>query len=101
MSKHRNALDRAESERLAYLMEECSEAIQICAKVLRHGYESCNPLDPQGTNRELLQSELADVLNAIQMMATATDINMACIMSSRDRDRSRYFHFQQQEHGNE
>ena len=36
-----------EEERIFLLMEECAEVIQICRKILRHGYEFFNPDDPE------------------------------------------------------
>lgn len=61
-------LTDAERELLALLMEECGEVVQVIGKILRHGYDSCNPLDPESpSNRELLERELGDV-GAAQLM---------------------------------
>ena len=38
-----NGLGAAELERLAFLAEECAEAIQVVAKIVRHGWESRDP----------------------------------------------------------
>ena len=58
-----------ELERLAILAEECAEVQQIVMKIIRHGYNSCNPFDENKTeNRELLEKELGDLLFAIQLM---------------------------------
>jgi hypothetical protein len=51
---HFNRLTPAEAERLALLLEELGEAQQIIGKILRHGYESYHPDDPETTNRTLL-----------------------------------------------
>lgn len=66
---HFNELTPAEAERLAMLSEECAEVIQAVSKILRHGYESVNPLEPEkGTNREQLGRELIDVFAVLLLM---------------------------------
>lgn len=70
-------LTPAEYERLAILMEEMGEAIQIIGKVLRHGYEGHHPDTPLTTNRALLEMELGDVRAAIILMMEAKDLNGA------------------------
>lgn len=91
MSEHFNRLTPAEHERLAYLMEECGEVIQIIGKIMRHGYESRDPTkatptfdDNRGgqdgwrntspTNRQMLESELGDVRRGIAMLTMAGDV---------------------------
>ena len=70
-----NKLTPAEIERLAYLSEECGEVIQVIGKILRHGYESYHPHDPNKiTNRELLMSEIFDMLRGVGMLQRANDI---------------------------
>lgn len=65
-----NKLTPAETERLAYLMEECAEVIQIIGKIQRHGYNSYNPFDEKKLdNRALLNMELSDVLKAMTRIA--------------------------------
>ena len=54
-------LTPAEAGRLAMLAEECAEVIQIVGKILRHGYDSYHPADPETTNRDLLAKELTDI----------------------------------------
>lgn len=44
--QHFNGLTPAEAERLALLSEELGEAQQAIGKILRHGYDSSNPVDP-------------------------------------------------------
>lgn len=58
--KHFNGLTPAEAERLAMLAEEAGEIIQVVGKILRHGYESHHPLQPNVSNRDLLTKEVAD-----------------------------------------
>lgn len=75
-TEHFNNLNESETERLSILLEECSEVIQICGKILRHGYESFNPFDKDKvTNRVLLAKELGDVLLALEMLKDSGDIN--------------------------
>ena len=56
------------------LLEEAGEVIQICGKILRHGYDSSNPLDHTGTNKELLEKELQDLYTLIYIMSERNDI---------------------------
>lgn len=74
---HFNRLTPAEAERLALLAEECAEVIQVVGKVLRHGYESHNPVfdADQSTNRQLLQKELGDLRAATRLMIRETDVS--------------------------
>lgn len=68
-------MTEAEKERLAMLAEECAEVIQVVGKILRHGYESYHPDDPQRvTNRDLLIKELADIDSIIYGMSLNFDI---------------------------
>ena len=76
-----NGLTRAQEERLAILLEELGEAQQAIGKILRHGYDSCNPLlepedgNPKTCNREDLEKELGDVLFAIELLQIEKDIS--------------------------
>lgn len=74
MTQHFNGLSPAEAERLAMLAEEAAEVAQIAMKILRQGYESYHPHDPQKrTNRELLHTEMADMTAVWSMMRRAGD----------------------------
>lgn len=83
MSRPFNQLTPAEDERLAFLIEECSEVIKAAAKIQRHGFESKDPTipveDKPPTNRETLELEMGDVLAAINMTFAAGDTNAANI----------------------
>ena len=76
-----NGLTRAQEERLAILLEELGEAQQAIGKILRHGYDSCNPLlepedgNPKTCNREDLEKELGDVRFAIELLQIEKDIS--------------------------
>ena len=75
-----NGLTSAEAERLALLAEECGEVIQAVAKILRHGYASTHPDRPDaGTNRDMLERELADLRAAEHLMIEAGDVYDASI----------------------
>lgn len=72
-----NKLIPAQTERLAYLAEECGEVIQIVGKILRHGYDSYNPYDPnKESNKTLLETELNDILKAISRLKDNNDIHI-------------------------
>ena len=73
MSEHFNKLTPAEAERIALLMEECGEVVQICGKILRHGFESRHPTGTT-TNRTELAKELGDVEAAVLIMNNTGDI---------------------------
>lgn len=71
-----NELTPAETERLAILAEEMGEAVQVIGKILRHGYESRNPLDKKSkSNRANLELELGDVISAINRMVRENDVD--------------------------
>lgn len=82
MSEHFNSLSPAEVERLALLMEECGEVIQVIGKVLRHGYASYHP-DTGKTNREDLERELGDLWAACSLMTGAGDISLSKVCDSK------------------
>jgi NTP pyrophosphatase (non-canonical NTP hydrolase) len=79
-SRFSNELSDAQLERLAILSEELGEAQQAIGKILRHGYESVNPLlpsDQQVFNRAALERECGDIYEAILMLCHAGDISDA------------------------
>lgn len=80
-----NKLTPAETERLAILAEELSEAIQIVGKILRHGFDSYNPFDKSKTeNHILLSKELGHVQFAISQLTAAGDLSPHSIDHYRD-----------------
>lgn len=70
-----NQLTPAKAERLALLAEECGEVVQIIGKILRRGYESFHPDNPDMTNRQLLEKEIGDVMAAADLMVNAGDVD--------------------------
>ena len=84
-----SGLTQQEIERLALLAEELAESIQVVGKILRHGYESVNPLASNPTtNRYDLHKELGDVKAAIHLMQANKDLDEKCI-SDFERDKLR------------
>lgn len=80
-----NKLSDAENERLALLLEECGEVIQIIGKIQRHGYDSHDPTDEGGpSNRKLLEREIADVVQAVDLLAGAEDIDPLSVATRLD-----------------
>ena len=97
--QHFNRLTPAELERLAILGEECAEVGHMIGKILRHGYQSYDPIpghDPT-QNRFLLEKELSDVMWIVRAMCEAHDINAERIekRSTEKESRARkYLHHQ-------
>lgn len=98
MTEHFNKLTEAEQERLVLLMEECSEVIQACSKILRHGYESMNYLLPgAATNRADLEREIGDMLSCVRRLELKNDIEVDTIgfgYLTRIQDKERFLHHQ-------
>ena len=96
-----NGLTPAEAERLALLMEECGEVVQIIGKVLRHGYESRHP-DGGPTNREMLEREIGDVRAAWRLLIREDDISEAAVARAyvdKTTRMHRYLHHQETNDG--
>ena len=86
--KFSNELTDAEVERLSVLLEELGEAQQCIGKILRHGYESYNPVVNTGmTNRRELERELGDVREAIGMLCRAKDVNLQSVEMREEEKR--------------
>lgn len=98
MTKFTNELTDAETERLAILLEELGEAQQCIGKILRHGYESYNPVVDTGrTNRRELEQELGDIVYVIMLMSGNRDVSRAAIERRSDEKREKikqYLHHQ-------
>ena len=98
MTKHFNALTEGEQERLSILLEELGEAQQCIGKILRHGYESYNPVVDTGmTNRRELERELGDIYAAIQMLIDKRDVNEIGIkwrMGEKQKSIKQWLHHQ-------
>jgi len=99
MSGHFNRLTPAEAERLALLIEECGEVILAAGKVLRHGYESYNPLidGTPPTNRADLAKELGHLRHAMLLLTYHHDVNgtdVARSAAQKGATISRWLHHQ-------
>lgn len=96
--KYSNNLSDAELERLAYLAEECGEVIQVIGKIIRHGYESHNPFDPETkSNRTLLTMELTNVLQAMTRMKVNQDQPGLLIQEINYHNKNAWWHHQTEE----
>jgi len=99
-----NGLSKAQIERLAILVEELGEAQQAVGKILRHGYDSYNPLlepdsdgNPVTCNREDLEKELGDVYYAILMLRESKDVSWINILQRSEEKAEKikpYLHHQ-------
>jgi hypothetical protein len=95
-----NGLSSAEEERLALAIEEMGEAIQIAAKVLRHGWQPVDhAVDPpiEYDNRALFEKEMGQVMHAARLMCAKGDVSGERIQESMDeREKSvkKYLHHQ-------
>lgn len=98
MNRPFSELSDAEAERLAILLEELGEAQQCIGKILRHGYDSYNPVVDTGmTNRRELERELGDVYEAILMLCRAKDVNEAGVnarQAAKHESIQRWLHHQ-------
>ncbi len=98
MPEHFNELTAAQDERLAVLIEECGEVLQVIGKIQRHGYASWNPDDPtRKTNRQWLEEEMGHLYAALAAMLDAEDFSWPEMAKSRDAKRmsiGRWLHHQ-------
>lgn len=97
-----NNLTPEEAERLAMLSEECAEVIQIVGKILRHGYDSYHPNNPNVSNRQHLEEEIMDVHAVVQMMKVRGDVeapDVGAYMAGRIGRKLRYSHHQRNDDG--
>ena len=69
-------LTKAEEERLRLLQEEAAEVIQAVSKILRFGWSSKHPSNPEGpTNKEHLEVEIGGMGAVLDLMVDADDID--------------------------
>lgn len=100
--KYFNDLTPAQLERLAILGEELAEAAQIVGKILRHGWFSYSPFNPEVNNRQLLEKELGHVMHSVDRLAKAEEVNLGAVNAhSKVKAESikRYLHHQNGEDG--
>ena len=90
-----NKLTPAQVERLAYLIEECSEVQHMACKILRHGYDTYDPTSKNPThNRLMLCNELADFHNAVELLLSSKDLYRDEIERCIKPYTGRYMHHQ-------
>lgn len=81
-----NGLTPAETERLAILMEEASEVVKVCAKILRHGWfptdRSVSPVVAYD-NRHDLELEMGDYAQAQEQLVTSGDVSADAIVDAQ------------------
>ncbi len=86
------AVTQAQMERLAFLIEECGEAMLAATKIMRFGFDSYHPDDPtRETNRHRLFREMTDVMASYDILVRAGDIHyhVPKITAARERKLSR------------
>lgn len=95
-----NRLSPAEAERLAMLAEECGEIVQVVGKILRHGYQSHHPDDPETTNLSLLRKELGDLFAVLDLMEDEglSEARFEAVCALREQ-KLRYAHHQEDDDG--
>lgn len=92
-----NKLTPAEAERLAWLIEECSEVQKAATKILRHGYEGKDPTNPDHLgNRHDLTDELADLIAAVLLMDAKNDIVVSEALAKAQARHGKYLHHQEE-----
>lgn len=80
--EHFNKLTPAEDERLALLVEEMGEVLQVIGKIQRHGYDNFHPDHPEITNRNDLEKELGHVRAITDMLVGNKDVDWDAIRRS-------------------
>lgn len=94
-------MNEAQRERLVILIEEAGEVIQAATKILRHGYDSYHPKDPEQTpNRTQLVEELIDLLSIMDAMEFNGDMSIsdksnAASLEYRWQEKLKYTHHQE------
>lgn len=90
-------LTKEQQERLALLIEECAEVQQAATKILRHGFESINPDDPdKTTNRWALEKEISHLQIALELLRINADtdpINISWHMRKKRDTINNWLHF--------
>lgn len=76
-SKHKSKVSSAQEERLLLLMEECAEVSQAASKIIRFGFESKHPDNPQGpTNRVHLETEIGGLCAILELLENNKEISL-------------------------
>ena len=84
MSVKFNNLTPQQEEQLACLAEEAAEVVQCVTKILRHGYQSTDPTNPQSlTNRADLEKELGNLMAVVWVLNQNNELNISRISNWR------------------
>jgi hypothetical protein len=75
-------LTPAQQERLAILIEEAAEVIQVGGKILRHGYFATDSDRMLYDNKSDLAKEVGQLQHAIRMILRAEDIDEKVALTS-------------------
>lgn len=68
-------LTEEQRERLEMLIGDASAVIQICSRILRHGYSSYHPSNPDRSNKAILTTEPMQFWTVYERMAYHGEIN--------------------------
>ncbi len=82
MNENMPNLIPSEIERLARILEEAGEVQMIVGKILRFGYHSYHPDDPDLDNRRLLEIEIGHFNEAVDEAIGAGDVSLVKIHNS-------------------
>jgi len=94
-----SGLTLAQKERLYLLAEEASEIIKNVTKILRFGYDSYNPYEPEkGSNLQQLITEMGDLTAVQRLMMTNGDFNPGPICEAADAKYAKLPRFLRQQH---
>lgn len=97
------SLTPEEAERLECLAEEAGEVVKAAMKVLRHGYDSCNPFDPKRiSNRADLGKEVGNFIVVKDKMLFRGDLSSGDVAYGRDEKENNwpiYTHHQPESEG--
>jgi NTP pyrophosphatase (non-canonical NTP hydrolase) len=77
---YNNQLLPAQLERLALLIEEMGETIQVVGKILRFGYNEGHPARFT-TNKSDLEKELGHVMSAVARLQSATEVDYETVVN--------------------
>lgn len=92
-------LTESEKERLQLLQEECAEVIQCASKILRFGWLSTNPDNPNSKNNlEHLQEEIGNLGVILDLMVKAGDVSEEDILEAaeeKSKTIGQYLRFQE------
>lgn len=75
----------SEEEIMVIACEECAEVIQCISKILRFGFDSCNPSNLGYTNRQHLTNEVGDLIAMMTLMVENNIVNPKEVLDAASR----------------